>query len=304
MKKVMLLTLVGFGLNANAQKTADIEAIKGQCGCQEVTFQYAETFSPQKDYKFQERYHAKGLEWIAVDEESKDKLVLVHLLVINDKTVIKHWREDWEYENANVLAYQKNKDWKSVKLPSSQVKGQWTQKVFEVDDSPRYEGTASWFHKDGKHVWANVTDAPLPRREYSKRSDYQVMRRNNRIHVTKEGYLHEQDNDKIIRTEKGDELLAQEKGLNDYRKVDESKCDVAKRWWAKHRSYWGEVRAVWTELIAQNKGISLTDEKVEGKSLGQMLENLSYRSDNPATRQEIKATILKFVKNPEAYSMR
>ncbi len=302
-----LSVAVAFGLLATgaiAQKNVDVQAIKGQCGCQEVTFQYAETFSPQKDYQYKERYHAKGLEWVFVDEESKDKLVLIHLLVINDKTVIKHWREDWEYENANLLAFQKNKDWKSVQLPKNQVKGQWTQKVFEVDDSPRYEGTASWIHKDGKHLWANVTDAPLPRREYTKRSDYQVMRRNNRIHVTHEGYLHEQDNDKVIRNEKGDQLLAQEKGLNDYRRVEESKCEVAKKWWEKHRIYWAEVRAVWSELIAQNKGISLKTDKVDGKMLGQVLEDLSYRSDVPATRQDIRAAVLKFVNNAELYSVR
>ncbi|TAF94929.1 MAG: hypothetical protein EAZ32_14245 [Cytophagia bacterium] len=299
-----LLTFSLWGQGAFAQKAADIQAIKGQCGCHEVDFKYAETFSPQKDYKYSDRYTAKALEWVFVDEESKDKLVLMHLLVINDKTVIKHWREDWEYEQNNLLAYQKNKDWKAAQLPKNQVKGQWAQKIFEVDDSPRYEGSASWIHQDGKHLWANVTDAPLPRREYTKRTDYQVLRRNNRIYVTSAGYLHEQDNDKIVRTETGDQLLAQEKGINDYVRTEESKCDVAKRWWTKHRTFWADVRGVWSELIAQNKGISLKTDKVDGKHLGQILESLSYQSDTPATRQDIRAAILKFVNNAELYSMR
>ena len=30
-------------------------------------------------------------------------------------------------------------------------------KIFQVDDSPRYEGTASWVHVDGKSYWENTT---------------------------------------------------------------------------------------------------------------------------------------------------
>ena len=26
------------------------------------------------------------------------------------------------------------------------VRGQWTQKVYQVDDSPRYEGSSTWVH--------------------------------------------------------------------------------------------------------------------------------------------------------------
>ena len=47
------------------------------------------------------------------------------------------------------------------------VKKQWTQKVYQVDDSPRYSGSATWVHVDGKRYWQNKTGAPLPRREYS-----------------------------------------------------------------------------------------------------------------------------------------
>ena len=57
------------------------------------------------------------------------------------------------------------------------AKGTWTQKVFQVDDSPRYEGYATWVHVDGRHYWDSQTDGPLPRREYSKRSDYNVSKK-------------------------------------------------------------------------------------------------------------------------------
>ncbi len=311
MKKLFTaIVLMGVSILANAQKSEDIKAIKGQCGCFDIKFSYAETFAPDKNYKFHDRYVTGGREWVFVDEESKDKLVLMHLLVINDTLVIKHWREDWQYENTDLLAFDKGMTWKATQLPKNQVKGQWTQSVFEVNDMPRYEGTASWIHKDGKHLWANITDAPLPRREYTKRSDYQVLRRNNRIHVTPAGYLHEQDNDKVIRDASGDKLLAQEKGLNDYQKVDDAKCKQAIDFWAKNREYWIDVRAVWGQLIAQNKGLSLKAKSEDGKMLWKELDDLvegfkKKEVKNAAQRQtEIRSLINKYLINSDLYSFK
>lgn len=310
MKKLFAtIVLMGVSILANAQKSEDIKAIKGQCGCFDIKFSYAETFAPEKNYQFHDRYLTGGREWVFVDEESKDKLVLMHLLVINDTLVIKHWREDWQYENTDLLAFDKGMTWKATQLPKNQVKGQWTQSVFEVNDMPRYEGTASWIHKDGKHLWANITDAPLPRREYTKRSDYQVLRRNNRIHVTPAGYLHEQDNDKVIRDASGDKLLAQEKGLNDYQKIDDAKCKLATEFWAKNREYWVDVRTVWGQLIAQNKGISLKAKSDEGKmlwkELDDLVESFKEKGEKNVTKRQtaIRFVISKYLNNSELYSL-
>ncbi len=304
------MVLMGVSILANAQKSTDIAAIKGQCGCFDIKFSYAETFAPDKNYQYHDRYVTGGREWVFVDEESKDKLVLMHLLVINDTMVIKHWREDWQYENTDLLAFDKGLTWKATQLPKNQVKGQWSQSVFEVNDMPRYEGTASWIHKDGQHLWANITDAPLPRREYTKRSDYQVLRRNNRIHVTPDGYLHEQDNDKVIRDASGDKLLAQEKGLNDYKKIDDEKCKIATEFWAKNREYWVDVRTVWGQLIAQNKGISLKaksdDGKMLWKELDEVVESLKAKGEKNATKRqaEIRSVINKYLNNSNLYSLK
>ena len=300
----LLFLILGIGGVVLAQKSADIQAIKGQCGCQQVTFEYAETFSPDPNYKFHDRKKTGGLEWVFVDEDSKDKIVLVHLLVIDDKTVIKHWREDWSYENTDLLAYQQASDWKSTQLAKNQVKGQWTQKVFEVNDAPRYEGSASWFHKDGQHTWANTADAPLPRREYTTRSDYNVLRRFNRIHVTPAGYLHEQDNDKVVRSESGEKVLAKEKGMNDYVRVDESKCAIAKIWWEKHRAFWIDVRAVWQEAFDRKQGISLKTDKVDNKTLFQAFDELSAMSDrkkwdSATNREKVREMLQKYLNNKE-----
>jgi len=46
---------------------------------------------------------------------------------------------DWVYEEPEMLKYDKDNTWKNVKLNPDEVKGRWVQKVFQVDDGPRYE---------------------------------------------------------------------------------------------------------------------------------------------------------------------
>ncbi|GAB3896731.1 hypothetical protein GCM10028825_43050 [Spirosoma agri] len=286
-------------------KNEDIAAIKGQCGCHDVSFLYAETFAPEKSYVFKDRYTAKGTEWVFVEEESgpasrPTKLVIQHLLVAGDSIVIKHWREDWIYQNTRLLRFDQNASWKRADITPAQAKGQWTQKVFEVDDSPRYEGSATWIHADGRHYWENTTDAPLPRREYTKRTDYNVMRRTNHHEIRPDGYVHEQDNDKLIRSEAGDQLIVSEKGQNVYRRTDEKKCQSAKAWWARNRAYWADVRSVWNDVLAKRETVAIRGQ-VKGGVLSRELDELerTYQQQPVASvtnKQLIRQTIEKYLK--------
>lgn len=303
---LLLLLRNQFVLAQPGPKSEDVTAIRGQCGCHEVSFVYAETFAPDKSYIFKDRYTAKGTEWVFVVAETPvlggkpgqpGKIVIQHLLVANDSIVIKHWREDWLFENTALLKFDQSASWKRADLTPTQAKGQWTQKVFEVDDSPRYEGSATWIHADGRHYWESTVDAPLPRREYTKRTDYTVMRRTNHHEIRPDGYVHEQDNDKIIRSEAGDQLLVSEKGLNTYRRTDETKCRAAKDWWTKNRAYWNDVRAVWDEVLSQQDGVALRGQ-VKGTVLGRELDELAIAAPGApaANRDVIKQTIVKYLK--------
>lgn len=49
-KAVLSLSMMAFAL-AGAQKQEDVNAIKAMTGCYEVSFNFAETFSPNKDYE-------------------------------------------------------------------------------------------------------------------------------------------------------------------------------------------------------------------------------------------------------------
>ena len=285
---IMTFSLIG---NAQTKKQLDKKSIKDMCGCYEVKFKYAETFSPDIAYEKAYDYRASALEWAELVEDEEDNISIQHLLIVNDTMVVKHWRQDWEFENKRVFNYQSKNTWKMDDLSSDQVKGQWTQKVYQVDDSPRYSGSATWVHIDGKHYWENKVSAPLPRREYSKRDDYNVMIRGNNVQLTNSGWLHEQDNDKVIREqEKEDELLVQEKGYNVYKKVADEQCKVARNWWKDHTALWKKVRQEWDAVFRKNETIKLKD-KVDDKRLYQYL----FALDAKASRKEIRTIIKKFL---------
>ncbi|TAI48131.1 DUF6607 family protein [Flagellimonas allohymeniacidonis] len=276
MKRNLLFTALSFALafsvNAQSKKEQDEKTIKKMCGCYEVSFDFTETFeySDSPDYVPSKVKHDKGLEWVQLVEDTNDKIVLQHLLIVgrpDAPKVIKHWRQDWLFENTDLYTYQWDNTWKYVSLSKDKVRGQWTQKVFQVDDSPRYEGTATWVHVDGQSSWENAADAPLPRREYTKRSDYNVTLRNNRHAIIEEGWIHDQDNKKIIR-KKGEEdvVLAEEKGLNTYKRVDDTQCAAAQSWWKENKEDWALVRAKWDEVFSRRQDLRL-NAKVDDKPL-------------------------------------
>jgi hypothetical protein len=287
-----------------AQAPKDKQNVEKLCGCYEVQFKYTETFSPDTSYKFHDRDEINGgLELILPVESSDKKMILQHLLVITDSMIIKHWREDWTYENPTVFRYMGNKLWVKEQLKPEQVKGKWTQSVWEVSDAPRYQGASEWINTDGRTFWQNTADAPLPRREYSIRNDYNILRRTNRIVLTHEGWVHEQDNQKIIRDKATDKLLVEEKGINSYKKVDDGKCAAAKVYWEKNKEYWGKVRATWEEYLATHSSVIVKD-NVDGKPLHQHLSDLAKEFATGKVKasdieNKIKASLEKFISHDQ-----
>ena len=293
-----ILTIITISFFGQDQiKQMDKKAIKSMCGCFDVGFHFAETFSYSKDtnYMPSKIKHAGALEFAQLVEETEDKVVIQHLLIVGSEEspyIIKHWRQDWIYENNDFYMFNHDNKWAYKNINDNDVKGQWTQKVYQVDDSPRYEGTASWVHVDGKHYWENTTDAPLPRREYTKRSDYNVTIRTNRHEILANGWVHDQDNKKVIREANSeDKLLAEEKGVNNYNRVDESKCKAASEWWQENKDFWKQVRISWDEIYGLNKNLEL-EEKVEGKRLYDVL----FGMDIKTSKKKIYKTIESYVK--------
>lgn len=299
MKKILLgslLILSALTINAQSKKKKDRETIKKMCGCYEVTFNFAETFNNSKDslYKPSKTKKDKALEWAELIVDENNKISIQHLLQVGNPSnphIVKHWRQDWLYENTDFYMYNGDNNWLYENKPKSEVKKQWTQKVYQVDDSPRYEGSGTWVHVDGKSYWENTTDAPLPRREYTKRSDYNVTERGNRHEITSYGWLHDQDNKKIVRkADKKDVVIAHEKGYNTYVKVADSKCKAAQDWWKKNTNKWQLVRNKWTEVYGRNTNLSL-EQKVDNKPLYKHLF-----SEKTSEKEQIDKAIESFVK--------
>ncbi|MGC4235427.1 MAG: hypothetical protein QM594_20815 [Niabella sp.] len=260
MKKIFSIVAVAV-LSASATAQNGKENIDRLCGCFEVTFKYAETFSPDKDYKFHDREKIQGATELALPIINTSKRVVIqHLLVVGNGMVVKHWREDWTYENPVQWNYKGDKVWEKVTLNKADVKGKWSQSVWEVTDAPRYQGSAPWQLVNGHTIWENTVDAPLPRREYTQRSDYNILNRTNRLVIKNDGYDHVQDNKKVLRADGTDKLIAEEKGLNLYEKADEADCEAAAKYWEEHNGFWTAVQQEWDKVLSAKSTIKLVND--------------------------------------------
>lgn len=281
-----ILILLSLTLSAQKKHKQDIKAIKKMCGCFEISFNFAETFNYVEDslYMPSKTYISSGLELAKLIVDENDKISIQHILQVGPPSspyVIKHWRQDWLFENTNLYLYNANNQWLFEEKSKKDVKGQWTQKVYQVDDSPRYEGSGSWVHVDGKSYWENITPAPLPRRESTVRSDYNLTMRDNRHEITDFGWVHDQDNKKIVRqNNKNDVIIAEEKGYSSYVQVEDSRCFAADKWWKENSKKWTNVRDKWNEIYTRNQDLSLKN-KVNNKLLYKYLfdDKISQKSE-------------------------
>lgn len=286
-------------IEVETKKELERNLIKSMAGNYKVSFKFAETFSPDPNYEYGERYFSQAKEVAFIIEESEDKISIQHILYVG-KHQIKHWRQDWIYENRELLQLVKNHHWKKTILSAEQVKGTWTQRVFQVDDCPRYQGFGTWVHVDGRHFWESTADAALPRREISTagRTDYNVLRRNSHIEIFQDGsWLLEQDNEKIHRSETGEEtLICLEKGLERFtpKNYDSSKV---MDWWNEQSEFWAEVRQIWEDFVENNDEVELIEDEKLYMTQFELAEQFSGdHFDKSKARQAISDLMAKHVK--------
>ncbi|MGB1260176.1 MAG: DUF6607 family protein, partial [Akkermansiaceae bacterium] len=204
----------------------DRAAILAMAGEYKVTFNFHETYAIKAGYELKRKaYKETAYEIVKVVEDSGKRIVLQHLLQVDDGLevmVIKHWGQVWTFEDTEILEYQRGTTWKKQTLTPSAVKGTWSQYVTQTDDSPRYESYGKWNHTGATSIWtSNETPRPLPRREYSKRKDYDVVMGINTHAISPDGWIHEQSNRKLIKRNSALEYLCAERGFNTYEKVTE-----------------------------------------------------------------------------------
>lgn len=254
-----------FATATDANKDADRKAILSMLGEYTVGFHFEETVALKPGYTIKPSKDSGAHEAVILVEDSPNKIVLQHILVGDKGHVTKHWRQDWTYEATQRFEFSDDQTFSRVKLSPEKTTGAWTQCVFEVSDAPRYCGTGKWNHRYGNPTWtSDRTWRPLPRREYTTRSDYNAMNVENRHTITPNGWAHEQDNSKVLRDPLSvSSALVREFGLNNYQKIVGYDFSPAYTYWEKTNSYWTRVRAEWERHLNAGKKLVLKT-KVDG----------------------------------------
>lgn len=232
------------------------QAIVKMAGEYKVHFHFAEGYALKPGYQIKPADESSGYETVIVLENTANKVVLQHILVSGDQ-VVKHWRQDWEYQPKQMWHYVGNYRWQRITLTSEQAQGQWLQTVWQIDDSPRYAALGQWRQDNGRLVWrSEETERPLPRREHTTRQDYDRLIGLNQHVITPTGWVHEQENIKY--DQKTQTAIAKEFGLNRYEKIDNYNFEPAYAYWKKHAAYWASVRQAWSLAFEQNEQLALT----------------------------------------------
>ncbi|WP_233354599.1 DUF6607 family protein [Woodsholea maritima] len=261
-----------------AQYEADRQAILAMQGDYAVTFDFTETVAIAEGYELKEPKLSGAREVVWVIADTGDFISLQHALLVGDEDapfVIKHWRQDWQYQPSQVLAYEGFQTWRVDPVSAAERIGAWSQTVYQVDDSPRYAGVGRWHHGEGAATWQPpVSWRPLPRRDATTRDDYDVIAAVNRHTITPWGWTHEQDNSKLILRTTPHQELVREVGVNTYRKAELVGTFAVEEYWAATAQYWARVRAAFTQLETTSTRFTIHDD-AEGTQLYGPLLSLS-----------------------------
>jgi hypothetical protein len=191
-----------------------------------------------------------------------------------------------------------NDRWERRLVPGEAVEGRWSQAVFQVDDSPRYEAVGTWEHGANYSSWiSDETWRPLPRRESSVRSDYDVLIGTNRHTITPTGWVQEEENLKVALGADGEPdaeapYLARELGVNRYERTAGFDFSAGDAYWQATAPFWADVRAAWAEVYAEHDAF-VFNEVVDGTALFEPMFEYAARLEagQPYDRQDARAFI-------------
>lgn len=290
---VKIFASIGYASNP---PKADREAILSMAGEFEVIFQFEEKVSLQDDYKIKEGYYEEAYESVFVVEDTGDRIALQHILRVGN-VVVKHWKQLWTWEDTRIVEFQGDHFWEVREISEEEAAGTWSQLVTQVDDSPRYESYGVWNHDGGFARWeSGPTNRPLPRREHTKRDDYNILRAVNVHALTPYGWVHDQDNLKLVLGDDGkvEKYLAWEKGLNFYDRIDEPTFERITEYWENTKDFWALVSKYWDGLEGESDGYSIArivNEKPMMMALGEVAKAINEEEIETPSYEEIAAII-------------
>jgi hypothetical protein len=265
---------------AFAQATApeaDRRAILAMAGDFRVRFDFRETAAFVEGYTPLKPQTSGGTEIVRVIEDTGAIIRLQHILAMGEQSspiVIKHWRQDWTFQPATVLEYQRLNEWKLK--AAEPTAGTWSQTVWQTDDSPRYGGVGRWEHADGVSQWTSASSLrPLARRDAVRHPPYDRYRGINRHAITPTGWVHEQDNAKLGAHNGAPATFVHETVLNTYTRASDFPTAAGDAYWTKTQDYWRAVRAEWDRIITVERGVRVTEEAENGSVTGPALMDLA-----------------------------
>ncbi|MDZ7790186.1 MAG: DUF6607 family protein [Xanthomonadales bacterium] len=259
----------------------DRRAILAMAGAYRASFDFLETVGFTPGFVPSKPYRSWGTEYVYVVADEPEFISLQHILVmvveqedgsLSEPFVTKHWRQDWRYEDTDLHEYVGHGTWERTTLSEAEADGRWTQAVFQVDDSPRYESHGEWKHHPTHSVWqGSETRRPLPRREFSVRDDYNVLVGRNRHTILPTGWIHEQDNLKAVTDESGElnpeqPYVAREMGVNRYQRITGFDFSPGDEYWQATAAFWALVRQAWAQRFEAHDRIRFEAE-VDGESM-------------------------------------
>lgn len=243
----------------------DRAAILALAGDYKASFDFLETEVYTPGEKPATPYRSWGTERVHVLIDEPDHIVLQHIMTmfiagedgtLSDPIVVKHWRQDWHWEPSTLLEYQGMGHFRVRSVSDDEARGQWSQTVYQVDDTPRYAMIGRWNHSPAYSEWVSGNAwRPLPRRERTARSDYQVLGGWNRLTVNPTGWVHFQDNLKTVLSEPGTvsaemPAVARELGVNRYERIVGHDFSAGDTYWAATEPYWALVRDTWNPKVS------------------------------------------------------
>lgn len=276
----------------------DRRSILAMAGEFRVRFAFDETAALAPGYATREPKRSGGTEWVEVIEDRGDFISLQHILVMkfdDEVHVVKHWRQDWQYQPDHILSFHGGGRFEREAVSAEAAAGHWAQTVYEVDDAPRYAGLGTWSHADGMDAWTSEpTLRPLPRREYTTRSDYQAILATNRHALTPAGWIHEQDNTKLVIDADGTRhAIAREVGTNSYNRIGDFDFSAGRDYWTRTAAYWARVRGAWERAFAAQPSFVLNPHPNGEPRIEKLLEQAERSGKGEAVSDaEINAVLV------------
>ncbi|NJL25378.1 MAG: hypothetical protein HC902_09505 [Calothrix sp. SM1_5_4] len=246
-------------------------------------------------------------EWIYSEEVSPTRIRLQHVMFLADLegkpiqgSELKHTGEDWEFEAPYYYDFVGPRRWEVRKL--EQGTQQWTRRVTNLDDGPRYACASPWSLDKRFPEWSCGAFSPIPGRETRDmgRKDYNTLDRMTRLVAYDSSWLERQENVKTIDADGVRTPLAKEVGKNWYVRLPDSECAPIQGFIQERREFWQLVRVAWDEVLSGDRPFA---EKPAARSPLRRTQSARRRTvknkmdlKDPSVRKAVKDSILTIIR--------